>query len=344
MWRRNERFVSFTSRLGGLGRRDSVSSPLKKKPTIFYKKGPTLADTTKSLKLANVDERVIAEDYRETTWDPISGRTPRPGIGPDGLLGFSGPYPGKFDMQDEREATMETSAWELGFEQASDMYPDAPVQEQPDLWLVRRIEPETDVRFKNTSGHYNKIIYRSAEDYFVNKTSNRLPHSVNRIMKELGLNRLNDWSIQFNTAEVNEQLWLIKPYISLQPIRLPDGLPEGDEKMADFKLLSNGKLIDTSKRTPKHVQDIPRSELRPVSSLKLMSDKVTNTGAINESLRTGIPAELIHSRYQSNPMSHDDLWNFGEEQRAPRRYKQAPKAWERGTGSMTEEFYATQSK
>ena len=73
-------------------------------------------------------------------------------------------------------------------------------------------------------------------------------------MKELGLNRLNDWSIQFNSAAVNEQLWLIKPYISLQPIRLPDGLPEGDEKMADFKLLSNGKLIDTSKRTPKHVQ------------------------------------------------------------------------------------------
>ena len=26
------------------------------------------------------------------------------------------------------------------------MYPDSPVEKQPDLWLVRRIEPETDVR------------------------------------------------------------------------------------------------------------------------------------------------------------------------------------------------------
>ena len=72
MWRcRNERFVSFTASLGGLGRRDSVGSPLKVKPTIFYKHGPTLADTMKSLKLANVEQRIIAEDYRETTWDPI---------------------------------------------------------------------------------------------------------------------------------------------------------------------------------------------------------------------------------------------------------------------------------
>ena len=30
-----------------------------------------MADTEKSLKLANVPERIYAEDYRVTTWDPI---------------------------------------------------------------------------------------------------------------------------------------------------------------------------------------------------------------------------------------------------------------------------------
>ena len=182
-----------------------------------------------------------------------AGRTPRPAVGPDGLLGFSGPYPGAFDRQDLRDVSIDSSAWELGFDQKEEMYPDSPVEEQPDLWLVRRIEPETDKRLKNTMGFYDKLIYKDPESYFVSKTSTRLPGKVNTIMKKMGLNRLNDWSIQYNSAEVNEQLWFVKPYISIQPIRIPDGLPT-EESMANFKLLSNGKLIDTKKRTPKHVQ------------------------------------------------------------------------------------------
>ena len=70
MWRLR-RQLSLTSELANVGRRDSVFSPLKKKTYIYYKSGPTLADTTKSLKLANVAERVVATDYREPTWDPI---------------------------------------------------------------------------------------------------------------------------------------------------------------------------------------------------------------------------------------------------------------------------------
>ena len=152
-----------------------------------------------------------------------------------------------------RDVSIDSSAWELGFDEKEEMYPDSPVEEQPDLWLVRRIEPETDIRLKNTMGYYNKVIYKDPEAYFVSKTSTKLPPRVNKIMKQMGLNRLNDWSIQYNSAEVNEQLWLVKPYISIQPIRIPDGLPT-EENMADFKLLSNGKLIDTKKRTPKHIK------------------------------------------------------------------------------------------
>ena len=182
-----------------------------------------------------------------------AGRSARPGIGSDGQLGHAGFAPGKFDTQDNVEATMATSTWELGFDEPVEMYPDSPVEEQPDLWLIRRVEPETDVRFKNTQGWYDKIIYRNPEDYFVHKTSNRLPKGVDAIMREMNLFRLNDWSIQFNTAEVNEKLWLIKPYIVVAPIRLPDGLPDEDN-IEDFRLMANGKLIDTKKRMPKHVQ------------------------------------------------------------------------------------------
>ena len=37
----------------------------------------------------------------------------------------------------------------MGFEEPVEMYPDSPVEKQPDLWLVRRIEPETDVRIES---------------------------------------------------------------------------------------------------------------------------------------------------------------------------------------------------
>ena len=64
-------------------------------------------------------------------------------------MGAAGPYPGKFDAQDMRDVSIESSAWELGFEEPAEMYPDSPVENQPDLWLVRRIEPETDVRIES---------------------------------------------------------------------------------------------------------------------------------------------------------------------------------------------------
>ena len=56
--------------------------------------------------------------------------------------------------------------------------------------------------------------------------------------------------------EINEDLWQIKPYVIITPIRLPDGLPNEDE-IENYKLLSNGELIDTRKRTPDHIKVKP---------------------------------------------------------------------------------------
>ena len=57
-------------------------------------------------------------------------------------------------------------------------------------------------------------------------------------------------------TEINQDLWQIKPYVIITPIRLPDGLPNEDE-IENYKLLSNGELIDTTKRTPDHVKVNP---------------------------------------------------------------------------------------
>ena len=53
--------------------------------------------------------------------------------------------------------------------------------------------------------------------------------------------------------EINEDLWQGKTYVIITPIRIPDGLPNEDE-IENFKLLSNGELIDTRKRTPQHIK------------------------------------------------------------------------------------------
>ena len=64
------------------------------------------------------------------------------------------------------------------------------------------------------------------------------------------------WRLRVNfirKKEINEDLWQIKPYVIITPIRLPDGLPNEDE-IENYKLLSNGELIDTRKRTPDHIK------------------------------------------------------------------------------------------
>ena len=45
---------------------------------------------THKLKSLKSGPRQYKEDYRYTTWDPISGRAARPGIAPDGIMPAAG--------------------------------------------------------------------------------------------------------------------------------------------------------------------------------------------------------------------------------------------------------------
>ena len=108
-----------------------------------------LADSTAPAALAKVSERKYAEDYQLTSWDPRSGRTARPAIGSDGKSPAI-----HFMSQDLVNPTMDRSAWELGFESPTEMYPDAPTDIQPDIWLVRRIQPKYNPRMVNRKGKW----------------------------------------------------------------------------------------------------------------------------------------------------------------------------------------------
>lgn len=67
----------------------------------------------------------------------------------------------------------------------------------------------------------------------------------------MNLININDISVQFNSAEVNDMLWQVKSYVTIMPLRMPDGLPETEEELENFRLLSTGELINSSDRLPK---------------------------------------------------------------------------------------------
>ena len=108
-----------------------------------------LADSKPAAALAKVEERKYAEDYELTSWDPRSGRTARPGFGPDGKAPHS-----HFMSQDLINPSMERSAWELGFESSAEMFPDSPAETQHDIWLVRRTQPKYNPRLVNRKGKW----------------------------------------------------------------------------------------------------------------------------------------------------------------------------------------------
>lgn len=275
---------------------------------------PNLADYKVSLKLAS-GPREFKEDYRYTTWDPISGRAARPGTAQDGIMPAVG-----FMNQEGKDVTLEMSTWELGFEQPEEMYPDSPVQFQPDLWLVRRIEPETNVALKNLNGWFERFIYKNPKKHRIYQTSNRIPIGPNTILKNMGLYRLNDWSIQYNSQDVNNDLWQIKPYVIITPIRLPDGLPNENE-IENFKLLSNGELIHTTKRTPDHIKSIPKEEEKECTGIDIDQSKAHNN-------YFGVDNRLKTSRYGSKISHHEELWKFDSDFGQSRRLKSQPKsAW-----------------
>ena len=76
---------------------------------------------------------------------------------------------------------------------------------------------------------------------------------------------------------MNDKLWLIKPYIIVNPVRLPDGLPSSSEDIDNFKLLSNGELIDLRKRTPSHVKQIPKPDCPKAIGIKMVAQTQRKT-------------------------------------------------------------------
>ena len=111
------------------------------------RKDQRLADSTPTAAPAKVEERKYSDDYQYSTWDPRSGRTARPAIGPDGKAPAL-----HFMSQDMVSPSMERSAWELGFESSVELYPDAPTGLQPDIWLIRRTHPKYNPRLVNRKG------------------------------------------------------------------------------------------------------------------------------------------------------------------------------------------------
>ena len=98
-------------------------------------------------------------------------------------------------------------------------------------------------------GWYDGVIYANHENTLIYETELRLPKMVQSILSELNLIHLNDWCLQYNTAEINDLLWKVKTYVTVNPVRLPDGLPTADT-IGDFRLLSNGELVNVKNRLP----------------------------------------------------------------------------------------------
>jgi hypothetical protein len=59
--------------------------------------------------------------------------------------------------QDMVNPSMEQSSWELGFESPVELYPDSPTEIQPDIWLIRRIQPKYNPRLVNRKGTWLKF-------------------------------------------------------------------------------------------------------------------------------------------------------------------------------------------
>jgi len=314
MIRTKLRRISTSGHVLSQHRKDGEASKLKGAPWKERNDLPKMADYKLSLKMAS-GPRVFREDYRYTTWGPLSGRAARPGTAPDGQEPA-----GSFMGQDGKDVTLDMSAWELGFESPDEMYPDSPVEFQPELWLVRRIQPKTNVALKNINGFWERFIYTKPKEHRIYQTSNRLPNGPRKILNKMGLYRMNDWSIQYNSKDVNNDLWQIKPYVIITPIRIPDGLPTETE-IESFKLLSNGELIDTRKRIPEHIKSIPKEEKKECKGIAIDQ-------TISENNVFGVDSRLKKSRLDSKLTHHEELWKFNEDFGQPRRVKSQPKtAW-----------------
>ncbi|XP_007883629.2 39S ribosomal protein L30, mitochondrial [Callorhinchus milii] len=74
------------------------------------------------------------------------------------------------------------------------------------------------------------------------KSGKRRPYWEKKIVHDLGLGKSNQPRIHKNIPSVNQKLKIIKHLISIQPLKLPQGLPT-EEKLAATYLNSKGELI-----------------------------------------------------------------------------------------------------
>nr|XP_002120418.1 uncharacterized protein LOC100175065 [Ciona intestinalis] len=95
-----------------------------------------------------------------------------------------------------KPSSINETAKKLGFTNAKEMYPEYPLEEPPKLWMITQVQ-----------------------------RLNSRPYWEKEAMKELGLYRVNDISIQINSTKMNEILWGIKHLIKIQPVRMPQGEP-----------------------------------------------------------------------------------------------------------------------
>lgn len=113
----------------------------------------------------------------------------------------------------ERLPTINETAQRLGFENAKEMYPEYPLNEPPELWVITQIHNQ---KFR--------------------------PYWEKELMKEMGLYNVHDISIQMNTESVNEKLWQVKHLVKVQPLRFPQGYPTEDD-IGETLLKSNGEFV-----------------------------------------------------------------------------------------------------
>nr|CAB3260296.1 uncharacterized protein LOC100175065 [Phallusia mammillata] len=105
------------------------------------------------------------------------------------------------------------TAAKLGFETPEEMYPVYPLDEPPKFWMITQIKP---------------LKHR--------------PYWEKEAMKEMGLHRVYDISVQINFPKVNEILWTVKHLITIKPVRFPQGLPT-KEDIGYTQLHNDGRFV-----------------------------------------------------------------------------------------------------
>jgi len=123
--------------------------------------------------------------------------------------------------------TMLETAKQLGFTNPKEMYPAYPLEAPPRMWMITQV--------KSLKGH---------------------PYWIKDAMKELGLYKPTDMSIQINSPGMNEVLWQLKSLVRIKPITFPNGFPT-EEDVGFTELAQDGTFRITKKLEVEDDNKIP---------------------------------------------------------------------------------------